>query len=661
MIVYQEGSSEAVWQGTVRRANAPASERPARTFRFTGVPDSRVSWDGLTDTGSIAPDGDYIYELSSTDQAGNTGRSSPIRFSLSTADTPVLLSTDLRAFSPNGDNVKDAIGIIPQLQIGQGITSWRLEILDASGSPVRSFTGQAAVPASIPWNGRTDGGTAAPDGSYTARMEVHYAMGNQPTAVSRPFTLDTAAPKADLSVPFTLFSPNGDGLKDFVPINVVTEGNDEWQMAIANASGATVRSLDWTGSAPNIVWDGTDEAGNNVPDGTYRLTLTSTDEAGNSFRGTVDSITVDARVPRVFLTASASAIAPKGEGTAAIRLGTMLSIKEGIESWKLELMPDSLSPEAGRALRTFPDGSGWTPAPPETLNWDGRDAAGTVKEGVYTPVLTLTYAKGDVVVAQAAPITVDISGPILSFNSRPEYFSPDNDGINDELIIALEAKDVSPIASWSLDIRESQFNSQGQVTGDRSFYRIDGRGSPAERIVWDGRSNGTGGSGGELVQAATDYPFVYRAVDALGNESSMEGVIGVDVLVIRDGDLLRMQVPSIVFRANEADFIGLPADVVENNNRILRRVAEILNKFRDYKVQVEGHANPVLRTAVEETNELQPLSERRARATVDFLVGFGVGRGRLSSVGMGGKRPVVRFEDRDNWWKNRRVEFILIK
>jgi outer membrane protein OmpA-like peptidoglycan-associated protein len=44
-----------------------------------------------------------------------------------------------------------------------------------------------------------------------------------------------------------------------------------------------------------------------------------------------------------------------------------------------------------------------------------------------------------------------------------------------------------------------------------------------------------------------------------------------------------------------------------------------------------------------------------------MLSEFGVSRGRLSATGMGGSRPVVRFQDRDTWWKNRRVEFILIK
>jgi outer membrane protein OmpA-like peptidoglycan-associated protein len=100
---------------------------------------------------------------------------------------------------------------------------------------------------------------------------------------------------------------------------------------------------------------------------------------------------------------------------------------------------------------------------------------------------------------------------------------------------------------------------------------------------------------------------------------------------------------------------------MDNNIRVLRRIADILNRFRDYKVQVEGHANPVARTAQEERNELQPLSEARARMVMNVLIEYGVARNRLSAIGMGGTQTVIPFNDRDNWWKNRRVEFILIK
>ena len=86
-----------------------------------------------------------------------------------------------------------------------------------------------------------------------------------------------------------------------------------------------------------------------------------------------------------------------------------------------------------------------------------------------------------------------------------------------------------------------------------------------------------------------------------------------------------------------------------------------MNKFPDYKVQVEGHANNVSGTEREEKEDLIPLSGARADAVRKFLIEKGVSRSRLSSVGIGGTKPVASLSDRDNWWKNRRVEFVLIK
>ncbi|MDR3114042.1 MAG: pallilysin-related adhesin [Treponema sp.] len=251
---------------------------------------------------------------------------------------------------------------------------------------------------------------------------------------------------------------------------------------------------------------------------------------------------------------------------------------------------------------------------------------------------------------QAAPGAEDEPVPVLGFSSKPQYFSPDNDGVDDELFISLTATSAAPILSWSFQIREPQPPYQ-------VFYQIDGKGGPPERITWNGKS-----TKGELVQAATDYPFTFKAEDSQGKEGSLNGTIGVDVLIIREDAGLRIQVPSIIFRAGYADFLELSPDIMANNVRVLRRIAEILNKFRDYRVRVEGHANRTQVDATdEERQELQPLSEARARAVVNQLVEFGVTRNRLTAVGMGSTKPVVQFEDRDNWWKNRRVEFILIK
>jgi outer membrane protein OmpA-like peptidoglycan-associated protein len=221
------------------------------------------------------------------------------------------------------------------------------------------------------------------------------------------------------------------------------------------------------------------------------------------------------------------------------------------------------------------------------------------------------------------------------------------------LEVSISVKDESPIGNWHIEIHEPQ-------PPYLLFSEWKGEGEPPAKFSWDGRS-----TSGELVQSASDYPFKLTAADSLGNTSVYEGVIGVDVLVIREGDTLRVQVPSIVFGSNSGGFDGLGEDVVAANDYILRRIAQVLNKFSTYQVKVEGHANPTAATVAarqrEQDTELQPLSELRAKTVVDYLVNLGVARSRLSSLGIGGARPVVKYEDHDNWWKNRRVEFILVR
>ena len=56
-----------------------------------------------------------------------------------------------------------------------------------------------------------------------------------------------------------------------------------------------------------------------------------------------------------------------------------------------------------------------------------------------------------------------------------------------------------------------------------------------------------------------------------------------------------------------------------------------------------------------------PLSKERADAIKAYLTKRGVNAAALSTEGMGGTKPVVNPKDKDNNWKNRRVEFILQK
>jgi len=261
--------------------------------------------------------------------------------------------------------------------------------------------------------------------------------------------------------------------------------------------------------------------------------------------------------------------------------------------------------------------------------------------------------------AVAAPAP-DTSPPVLSVRLLPQPFSPDGDGVDDVLTASINVTSNSDIRGWNIEIREP-------APGNQLFSEWSGEGMPPATFTWDGLSMSN-----EVVQSATDYQFKLNVTNVHNNTATYQGIVQVDVLVRREaGGVLRVIVPSIVFASNAGNLTGLNADTMAANDRILRRIAEVLNRYPTYQIKVEGHANPTTppgtQARADEENGtrtvkgLRPLSEERAVAVIDYLVRLGVSRPRLSPLGMGGTRPVAEFSDRENWWKNRRVEFILVK
>ena len=356
---------------------------------------------------------------------------------------------------------------------------------------------------------------------------------------------------------------------------------------------------------------------------------------------------IDSRVPKAYITAELPAFSPNGDGIKDTQTLTVhTTLKDGLAAWSIAIK--SADNSIATPVKTWSSEKGNAFA--SSLQWDGKSDTGRVAAGTFIAELSLLYTKGDELVVSTAPFVSSTKAPVLGVTMAPKYFSPDNDGNEDELFINLSAKSDTPLKQWSFEIREPE------DTGNKLFWSTGGKDKITEQIIWDGRS-----LKGETVQSATDYPYTFTVTDEVGQISVVKGYIPIDVLVIRDGDKLKIAVPSIIFRKNAADFNELEQNVVDRNIKVLTRIAEILNKFPEYKVQVEGHANNTSGTEREEREDLIPLSGARADAVRRFLIEKGVARGRLSSVGIGGTKPIASLSDRDNWWKNRRVEFILIK
>lgn len=653
--ITQSGSEEDRWQGQILNAAGAV----VKSWTFIGSPDATVSWDGSDDAGKTVPDGSYSYRLTATDPAGNAVTVSSSAILVDTEKKAVRLSTDKRAFSPNADRVNDELSLTPEVASASRVKSWTVSVANKAGDVVRSFKGSGAPPSRIGWDGKTDSGPLAPNGAYIAVLEVRYSTDEVESARTVEVLLDTLAPAIRLEAADTLFSPNGDGRKDSITIKQDSDAGDTWEGRIVDAAGKTVRAYTWKDKAADFAWDGSDAQGNRVPDGSYRYVVSSTDAAGNKTEKAVERIVVDTKPTQVFVTAAAAGFSPNGDKLAdEMAIGIIVNNKDGLSGWKLDIVgPD------GAVARTW-SGAGAATIPARQV-WDGRTDKGPAAQGSYTARLSVDYLKGDRAEAQSAAFALDTEGPRASLALSPKYFSPDNDGVDDELRIALAVADASALDSWTFEIFEVavEEGSSGKKR-ERSFFLWSGKGKPSERLAWDGRSQR-----GELVESATDYPYRFTIKDELGNTTVVEGSIQVDVLVIRDGDRLKIKVPSIVFRPDFADFKDLPQETVDRNIEVLKRIATILNRFAGYKIRVEGHANSIAKmlgqgqAAIdkEENGELLPLSLSRATAVMQKLIEFGVDPKRLSVRGLGSSEPVVAFTDAENRWKNRRVEFILIK
>ena len=648
-----DGMDNLVWNGQI----LDSSDNVVREYSWEGKPAKTVMWDGTASDGTIK-DGIYRYKLSAVDSAGNESSAETQTFELDTGTTEVLLSVDTHAFSPNGDGIKDTVTFVPHTKTSGRITEYKLTVTDSSGTAVRVFTDKNSMPATVEWNGISDSGIMCADGEYRASLFAKSQNGHESFVETQPFLMDKVFPEINMDVPYTLFSPDGDGRKDTFKVNITKASKeDKWTAVIADSKGDSIRMFSWEGLAESFEWDGFDDEANIVENGTYEMLICSEDSAGNRCEVRIPEIIVDTSAVKVFLTMENSAISPNGDDMKDMQLFHIkLSPPEGVESWRF-----AIKDENDVTIRSWSTAD--SESVPAEVRWDGTASDGSVCEGFFYGEIEVSFVKGNIANERTSSFFSSVTPPQLMVRTAPVLFSPDNDGVNDDLYILLSASATVPFKEWSFEIDDP---NNGNV-----FWKTSGKTSITERMIWNGRSNS-----GELVQSAMDYPFIFRVTDELDMTSEVSGIISVDVLVILDGDVLKMQIPSIIFRSNEADFVGsevdydngLSADQILKNLSVLERVAEILDKFRDYNVTIEGHANNITGTEDEETTDsdeygraLVPLSKERAEYVKKILVELGVSESRLSTVGEGGRKPVVPREDSENWWKNRRVEFILNK
>ncbi|MBU8913040.1 MAG: hypothetical protein KOO61_03385 [Spirochaetales bacterium] len=462
----QSASTEDQWVGSMLKDGS-------EVFRveWAGSIPTEYTWDGKDLAGRDLADGDYVYQLSSTDKAGNSYAFSLPPVTIDTAERPLTLRVDNAAFSPNGDGVKDTVTLDFGPVVLTRLSSAVITVSDSAGTELQSVEVGSLIANPIVFNGFVNaaGTLPMPEGAYQVSVRADYENGAISEAGPTNVVVDTTPPSGSVSASAAVFSPEGDGLKDTVAVTHAVAGEDSWRGFVFIPGDQVLYTFDFgTAVPPSIIWNGTDMNGNPAPDATYSYQLIGTDAAGNQFETDPVAVTIDRRPTTMNIGFSRRYFSPNGDDQGdTVTVRPNLSIPTGITGYTV-----TVKDSAGEVVGS---GSGVGDLPAE-LVWDGRDLSGSVlPEGDYVAELALVYEKGNRPVGMSPVLTIDNTIPSVSLRASSNRITPDGDGADDTIRLT---PSVSPAAE-TVRFSGRLLSLGGQVIGQAE-------GVAPTAVTWDG-------------------------------------------------------------------------------------------------------------------------------------------------------------------------------
>jgi flagellar hook assembly protein FlgD len=635
------------------RVSEAGGRRPE--FERTGIsgPPAELLIGGSAPNGDPLPDGDYLAVLSVRYDDGHAAASGAVPLTIDTIPPSGIVSAravpdsgrsrDVLVFGGEG---REAVAISATLSPDARWTAIVRTPSDTYEVPLAELKLSSREPA-FRWDGRDAAGRSMPDGEYSLMLRATDPAGNIGTTNEILLVKDTRDPTASIRLSREAFSPNGDGNRDSVTISAVCEPTDmidEACLSIRAQGGGAIVTECRNDPFHAFDWDGRSESGSVLPDGVYSVRLLVAYRNGDRVRTRAHRVRLDTTAPHATLSVPYRLLSPNGDGYRDAVAVDQSSSDE--QEWVGRIVADAGDVVFERRWK----------GQLERFVWDGTGRDGRpVADGGYTYRVIAVDSAGNVgesevtLVVDKASLPASRQAPELSLSVAPVPFTPDGDGRADRLTARIAATSPNELANWQLEI--------SRVFGP-PLRTMTGEGSPPATLVWDGRL-----ATGERVLSASDYLATLTVRDVYGNEARAFARVRVGIMTLHDGLHPRVVVPSVTFAPGDSDIMAAPGDVATRNLETLRTLAEVLRRYPDREILIAGHATHLVPDEAQdegaEGDRLVALSAARAEAVRDVLVILGVDRDRISTVAVGGARPIVPEDDRDHAWRNERVELIL--
>ncbi|HVA66516.1 MAG TPA: FlgD immunoglobulin-like domain containing protein [Elusimicrobiota bacterium] len=408
----QDASDVDAWTLTISDSKGKA----VRKFSGQGALNGELGWDGTSDSGAMVPDGDYSCVFWTQDVAHNAITLSPKMVTVGAGLPQVSAQPSLPDFSPNADGIMDAVSFALGAHSFNKISSWTLDIVDASDIRIREFSGQGQPPASLLWGGERDDKSVASDGIYRYVFGVVDLAGNRNSTAPEPIQVDNTPPEINAKAAPILFAPKGTinqtnfalSYKDASPVGT-------WTLNIKNDKGRVVRAFSGSGSIPaQLPWRGKDTAGKIVPDGSYTYNLSVADSVGNKSVLPDQIVRVVDAPPQLTLSVQPAIFAPNADTSndRAFFSDTARSAAN-IASWGL-----SVADAENNSVVWKTSGQGY---PPAQIIWDGTNGKhAPFPDGKYNATFSATDEVGNEGLSPAASVIINSAKPQLVVSAEEE-------------------------------------------------------------------------------------------------------------------------------------------------------------------------------------------------------------------------------------------------
>ncbi|HEX3032732.1 MAG TPA: S8 family serine peptidase, partial [Bacillota bacterium] len=257
------------------------------------------------------------------------GRINAAQAMVTAPDTTPIAITGLKGsplvFAPKGTNLYTIAFTLAEKGL---VTTKMYNSANSLVATLASGVAKNSGANTITWNGKNASGVLVADGQYTCTIEVADSAGNISQA-NLVFTVDGTGPSiTGQAVGLPVFNPPSDIID-----NIQFSVNETAQISVTVLSGTTVvRTLTTkvmeASGAKAVPWDGRNNAGVLVDNGSYIFKLEAADLAGNQAVPVTGTVTVNKGAPQVLdSNVSLAYFAPKGTNTDLISFNLVENAK----------------------------------------------------------------------------------------------------------------------------------------------------------------------------------------------------------------------------------------------------------------------------------------------------------------------------------------------